>query len=276
MTTATKSKTNTKAKTTAKVEFKSELKAGEQRLMSRFINEAFTCDCSMNMRTKDAVMENFPLAIHVAKKYVRPGLDIEDLVQIAAIGLIKAAKKFNPKMNKRFSNYAVPTIDGEIRHYVRDFFYGIKISRKAVEINGRVQKYKENYIYRFGREATMTEVSKALKISVRSMENALQTVQAHYLVSLDAPVSSMSANRTSDASRLEDLVGTESKVDCMIEHASVEEALATLEYRDQLIMKDRFLRDLDQTEIAARYNITQAQVSRVIKASCEKLALSLN
>ena len=268
MATATKTKIATQVTT--------ELKAGEQRLMSHFINASFTADRSMTVRTKTAVMENFPLAIHVAKKYVRPGLDIEDLVQIAAIGLIKAAKKFNPKKNKRFSNYAVPTIDGEIRHYVRDFFYGIKISRKAVEINGRVQKYKENFVYRFGREATMVEVSKALKISVRSMENALQTVQAHYLVSLDAPVASMSANRTADTSRLEDLVGTESKVDLMIEQASLEEALATLEYRDQLIMKVRFLRDLDQTEIANRYNITQAQVSRVIKASCDKLAVALS
>lgn len=264
MATATKSKTNI------------ELKTGEKKLMSRFINEAFSADATMPKRTKEVVMDNFPLAIHVAKKYVRPGLDIEDLVQIAALGLIKAAKKFNPKMNKRFANYAVPTIDGEIRHYVRDFFYGIKISRKAVEINARVQRYKETFMYRFGREATLKEVSQALKISVRSIEHALQTVQVHYLVSLDSPISSMSANRTSDVSRLEDLVGTESRVDYILEQCSIQEALDSLEYRDSLIMKDRFVRDLDQTEIAARYGITQAQVSRIIKASCEKLALSLN
>lgn len=253
-----------------------ELKTGEKKLMAHFINEAFSVDCSIPKRTKVVVMDNFPLAIHVAKKYVRPGLDIEDLVQIAALGLIKAARKFNPKMNKRFANYAVPTIDGEIRHYVRDFFYGIKISRKAVEINARVQRYKETFMYRFGREATIKEVSQALKISLRTIENALQTVQVHYLVSLDAPVASMNANRTSDISRLEDLVGTESKVDRILEQCSMEEALDSLEYRDRLIMKDRFVRDLDQTEIADRYGITQAQVSRIIKASCDRLAGSMN
>jgi DNA-directed RNA polymerase specialized sigma subunit len=253
-----------------------ELKSGEKKLMSRFINDAFSSDVSLPKRTKDVVMENFPLAIHVAKKYVRPGLDISDLVQIAALGLIKAAKKFNPRMNKRFANYAVPTIDGEIRHYVRDFFYGIKISRKAVEINARIQRYKETFMYRFGREATPKEISQALKISLRSMENALQTIQVHYLVSLDAPVASMNANRVSDVSRLEDLIGTESRVDCILEQCSMDEALNTLEYRDRLIIKDRFVRDLDQTEIAERYGITQAQVSRIIKASCEKLAQSLN
>lgn len=253
-----------------------DLRTGEKKLMSRFINEAFSADNTLPKRTKEVVMENFPLAIHVAKKYVRPGLDIADLVQIAALGLIKAAKKFNPKMNKRFANYAVPTIDGEIRHYVRDYFYGIKISRKAVEINARVQRYKETFMYRFGREATLKEVAQALKISLRSIENSLQTVQVHYLVSLDAPVASMNANRVSDVSRLEDLVGTESRVDHILEQCSMEEALDSLEYRDRLIMKDRFVRDLDQTEIAERYGITQAQVSRIIKASCERLAQSLN
>ena len=245
-------------------------KNAEKRIISRLVNSSM--QKGLSKEKVRLVLENFPLAVYMAKKYVRRDVDIQDLVQVAAIGLIKAVKKYNPSRKGKLSYYAVPTIDGELKHFIRDNCFGIRVSRKCVEINSRIQKYREEYLYKHGREATRVEIAKKFKLKKHMLDKITQTVNAHYLASLDAPVS---ASGRECFVRLEDLIGGDCFSEDMLEKEGLAEAIRLLNPRDQLIMKYHFLREFSQDAIAARFKITQAQVSRVIKHACSKIAIAM-
>ncbi|MDR1997100.1 MAG: sigma-70 family RNA polymerase sigma factor [Candidatus Margulisbacteria bacterium] len=248
-----------------------ELKDTHKKIVSKLINDSM--QSYLSREKKELVVANFPLAVYLAKKYVRRDVDIQDLVQVAAIGLIKAVKKYNPSRRAKLSYYAVPTIDGELKHFIRDNCYGIRVSRKCVELNARIQKFRENFLYKHGREATRAETAKAFRLKVRALDRITQTVNAHYLASLDAPVKN---NSGKDAFvRLEEIIGCDGFSETILEREGLAEALHTLNSRDQLIMKYHFMREFSQDEIATRFRITQAQVSRVLKSACHKVALAL-
>jgi RNA polymerase sigma factor (sigma-70 family) len=247
-----------------------ELKNTEKKIIARLVSGSF--GSGLSQIKNQLVIDNLPLAIYLAKKYVRKDVDIQDLVQVAAIGLIKAVKKYNPSRKIKLSYYAVPTIDGELRHYIRDNCYSIRVSRKYVELNARIQKYREEFIYQNGREATRKEISQKFKLKINVLDKITTTIGAHYTASLDAPISN---NNKSDSIRLEDVIGGNNFTDDIIEKESLKAAIQSLNLRDQQIVKDHFIRECSQSDIARRFRITQAQVSRVLRNSCQKLAFAL-
>jgi RNA polymerase sigma-B factor len=246
-----------------------ELKQSEKSIITKLVNGVF----SKNKASKEQmIMANFPLAVHVAKKYFGLGESYKDLIQVAAIGLIKAVRNFEPKMKINFATYAVPTIEGEIKHYLRDNAINIKLPRKYLELGMRLEKYRKEFLYKHGREITNLELSKALKVKLHDIEEATITLNAHKIISLDAPVYSIAgANNRETLSTLENILGSESQISRMVELNGLREALDTLSKRDRAIIKDHFFRDMKQDVIALKYEITQAQVSRILKSSCEKM-----
>ena len=248
-----------------------QLKKTEKRIIAKLINGSF--GSGLSREKNRLVMENLPLAIYMAKKYVRKDADIQDLVQVAAIGLIKAVKKYNPSRRTKLSYYAIPTIDGELKHYIRDNCYSIRVSRKCVELNARIQKFREEFLYLNGREATRVEIAKKFKLKLSMLDKITQTVNAHYMASLDAPVGN---NGYRDGYiRLEEVIGRSCFTEDILEREGFSEALRALNLRDQMIIRYHFVRERSQAEIARHFKITQAQVSRVIRNSCQKIALAL-
>ncbi|GBR77446.1 RNA polymerase sigma factor [Candidatus Termititenax dinenymphae] len=268
MTVATKSREKVSAKLSQEEIL--ELKNAEKKIISKLINGSMG---GLSKEKNKLIMENLPLAIYLAKKYIRKDADIQDLVQVAAIGLIKAVKKYNPSRKTKLSYYAIPTIDGELKHYIRDNCYSIRVSRKCVELNARIQKFREEFLYTHGREATRTETAKKFKLKLKTLAKITQTVGAHYISSLDAPVGN---NGTKDGFvRLEEVIGSNTFSDDILEREGLLEALRALNQRDQMIIKYHFVRDCSQADIAKHFKITQAQVSRVIRNSCRKIATAL-
>ncbi|MDR2431694.1 MAG: sigma-70 family RNA polymerase sigma factor [Candidatus Margulisbacteria bacterium] len=248
-----------------------ELKSIHKKIIAKLINGSLKTQ--LNIEKRRIVEENFPLAVYMAKKYMRRDVDIQDLVQVAAVGLIKAVRKYNPARRGKLSCYAIPTIDGELKHFIRDNCYGIRVSRKCVELNARIQKYREEFLYKHGREASRAEIARRFKLKKKALDKITQTVNAHYLASLDAPVKN---NNGKEAFvRLEEVIGCDGFTDNMLEREGLHEALYLLSPRDQLILKYHFFREFSQDQIAARFRITQAQVSRIIKSACRKVALAL-
>ncbi|GBR76010.1 RNA polymerase sigma factor SigB [Candidatus Termititenax persephonae] len=248
-----------------------QLKNTEKKIIAKLVSGSL--GGGLSPEKNQLVMENFPLAIYMAKKYVRKDVDIQDLVQVAAIGLIKAVKKYNPSRKTKLSYYAIPTIDGELKHYIRDNCYSIRVSRKCVELNARIQKFREDFLYTNGREVTRTEIAKKFKLKLKTLDKIIQTVNAHYLTSLDAPVGS--TGHKDSFIRLEEIVGGGCFTEDILEREGLVEALRALNLRDQMIIKYHFVSERSQADIAKRFNITQAQVSRVIRNSCQKIALAL-
>jgi RNA polymerase sigma factor (sigma-70 family) len=247
-----------------------ELKNTEKKIIAKLVSGSL--GGGLTKEKNQLVMENLPLAIYMAKKYIRNDIDIQDLVQVAAIGLIKSVRKYNPSRKVRLSYYAVPTIDGELRHYIRDNCYSIRVSRKCVELNARIQKFREEFIYQNGREATRLEIAKKFKFKLKMLDKIMQTMGAHYLTSLDTPISH---NNKSDSIRLEDMIGSNNFADAILEKEDLQTALQALNLRDRQIIKDHFMRECSQSDIAKRFCITQAQVSRVLKRACQKIALTM-
>lgn len=247
------------------------LKESEKNIISRLVTGVF----SKNKNNKEQmILANFPLAVHVAKKYFGLGESYKDLIQVAAIGLIKAVRNFEPKMKINFATYAVPTIEGEIKHYLRDNAINIKLPRKYLELGMRLEKYRKEFLYKHGREITNQELAKALKIKLQEIEEATITLNAHKIISLDAPVYSIAgANNRETLASLENILGSESQINRMVELNGLREAMDTLTQRDRAIIKDHFYRDMKQDVIALKYEITQAQVSRIIKSACEKMKI---
>jgi RNA polymerase sigma factor (sigma-70 family) len=248
-----------------------ELKRTEKRLISKLVTGYFDNGRKISQEKTQIIIDNFPLAVHMAKKFYRAEYDIQDLVQVAAIGLIKAVKKYNVNMKTRLSHYAIPTIEGEIKHYLRDNFYSIKVSRKCLELNAKLQKFREEHLYNHGREATVTEIAKKFKMKEREVTRVMDSVKIHNTVSLDEPIGSIRRVYGSSATRLEEVVSGSNNIDRMLEIEGLNEAIGSLTLRDQQIIKDAFIRELGQTDIASRYNITQAQVSRILKSACQKM-----
>jgi RNA polymerase sigma factor (sigma-70 family) len=265
-------KENTKTRERLSTKDILKFKKAEKNIISKLVTKSICKNQKTSKKKLEMTVANFPLAVHIAKKYYRKGVMIEDLIQVAAIGLIKGVAKFDERLNIKFATYVIPTIEGEVRHYLRDNVYGIRLSRKAVELNATLQKYKENFLYTNGREATYAELAKAFKMRQAEVIRVIETVRAHTIISLDAPVYAASARGdNSRLSRLEDMIGHDSKVELMIEQDGLHEALGALAPREQIIVKDRFMREMKQEEIAAKHNITQAQVSRILQTACNKL-----
>ena len=201
------------------------------------------------------VEENAGLVYSVAKRFVGRGVDMEDLIQIGSIGLIKAVDKFDLSYDVRFSTYAVPMIAGEIKRYLRDDGL-LKVSRSLKENYYRVYKKREELEYSLGREPMITELSKALEMPV---EDLVMTMEAAAEVeSLQKSVYQGENNEISLSDKLAHRI-------------LLEELLAHLDKRERQLICMRYFQDMTQMEVAAEFGISQVQVSRLEKRILNRL-----
>jgi RNA polymerase sigma factor (sigma-70 family) len=120
------------------------------------------------------VEDHIALAGFIAKKYLGSREPYEDLVQIGVEGLIKAAARFNKGYGVKFSTYAGPTIEGEIRHYLRDKVSGVKVSRKLLELNGKIRKFVNQFEQTNGYTPQTKQIAKAMKMKETKLVKAIK------------------------------------------------------------------------------------------------------
>jgi RNA polymerase sigma-B factor len=225
---------------------------------------------------RDELVERFmPLAHSLARRYMGAREPLEDLQQVADLGLLKAIDRFEPEQGNAFSSFAVPTILGELKRYFRDHGWSVHVPRGAQEAALAVERAQQQLSGVGGSSPSISELAEHLGWSVEQVLDALEAGSAHHSVSLDAPTDSEDGDRQTLG---ESLGGADPRLEGLEESLSFAGALHTLSEREQRVVALRFGADMTQSEIATAIGVSQMQVSRIlrraIKALREELAAS--
>jgi RNA polymerase sigma-B factor len=209
-----------------------------------------------------------PLADHVASHFGRRGESLEDLTQVARLGLMNAVNRFDPSKGPSFIGFAVPTMMGEVRRYFRDFSWGMRVPRRLRELHVQIGRTTAELAQKLGRAPTATELSQQLEVPREEVVECLIAGDAYRLESIDAPVGAGNSGTV----RLADSIGS---VDPRIEHITNREAVralvAALPEREREVLHLRFFESMTQSQIADRIGVSQMQVSRILAGTLQCL-----
>ena len=210
-----------------------------------------------------------PLVRSLARRYASRGEHFDDLVQVGAIGLIKAIDRFDLSRGVELTTYATPNIVGEIKRYFRDKGWSVRVPRGLQELNIRLNKVIDELVPKLQRSPTINELAEAANATPEEVLEALETSQAYNSVSLQASPNGESGEE--DAGLIDYLGGEEEAYDTMEDRTTLAPGFAKLDKRERYILHLRFFEGLTQSQIAERVGISQMHVSRLIRRSLEKL-----
>jgi RNA polymerase sigma-B factor len=218
---------------------------------------------------RDELVSRFlPLARQLARRYQRGNEPLDDLVQVASIGLVKAVDRFDPERGTAFSSYAVPTILGELKRYFRDSGWAVHVPRGMQERVMTVNQAIGRLSRTLGRSPTASEISDETGLEPELVLEALEAGIAYDAVSLDTPRTS----EEEDGDTYADTMGAIDERFELIEYTSaIGPTIRALPPRDRLVLKLRFEEDLTQLEIAERIGVSQMHVSRLIRRALKRL-----
>jgi RNA polymerase sigma-B factor len=219
---------------------------------------------------EELVTRFMPLARSLARRYAGGSEPLDDLIQVANLGLVKAVDGFDPRLGRRFTTYAVPTILGELRRHFRDRVWIVRLPRGLGELTLELDRATEALAEQLGRSPTPAEIADELGISVERAVEGLVADHARRISSLDAP--RLRSNATS-------MTVGDTVADRDLGFDRVEADLAAqateLEDREREVLRLRFHDGLTQREIGARIGVSQMQVSRVSRRALRKLLNSV-
>ena len=217
---------------------------------------------------RELIERYMPLARSLALRYRRASEPLDDLIQVASVGLVKAVDRWDPGRGLAFSSYAVPTILGELRRYFRDSTWDVRPARDMQELCLAVEEARDALWVDLGRSPTVADLAKHLDRAPEQVMEALQASDGRSLRSLDAPVH----EDEGDSASAGDLIGDHDPGYARVEAvATIEQMTAILDDRAREILRLRFEEDMLQSEIAARVGCSQMHVSRIIRSSLERL-----
>jgi RNA polymerase sigma-B factor len=222
-----------------------------------------------DLAAREELIRRFlPLARRLARRYERASEPLEDLVQVASVGLMKAIDRFETDHGAGFSSYAVPTILGELKRHFRDAGWALHVPRGMQERVLKVNETVEHLSSELGRSPSPQQVADELHLSVEEVLEAMEAAAAYDTVSLDAPLRSSD----DDWSTFADSVGeTDGRFDLIEHSATLGRTLRAMPERERSILYLRFAEGLTQVEIAERIGISQMHVSRLIRRALERL-----
>jgi RNA polymerase sigma-B factor len=222
-----------------------------------------------DLHARELLVERYlPLARRLARRYQHTDEPIEDLIQVASVGLLKAVDRFDSSREVMFSSYAVPTILGELKRHFRDRTWSVRVPRDLQELALRVDQTVTRLSLGKRRMPSVGEVARAVKASEEQVLEALEAMGAYRASSLDAP-RSMREEETESAA--EALGHDDQGFDRAEERATLEPLLGRISSREQAVLRLRFGEDLTQAEIGARIGVSQMQVSRLIRQALARL-----
>ncbi len=215
---------------------------------------------------EELVRRFMPLARSLALRYRRQTESLDDLVQVAGLGLVKAVDRFDPGHERGFAAYAVPTILGELRRHFRDHVWNVRLPRGLGEVTMKVDEATSRLTEELGRFPTPTEIAHRLGISVEDVLEALEAGHARRTLSLDAP---RRADDDEAQSGLDTIGGADSGYDRV--EAQLASGTADLDEREWAVLRMRFVDELTQQEIGRRLGVSQMQISRISRQALWKL-----
>ncbi|HSZ70174.1 MAG TPA: SigB/SigF/SigG family RNA polymerase sigma factor [Solirubrobacteraceae bacterium] len=225
-------------------------------------------------RAREQLIERYmPLARRLARRYQRAEEPLEDLVQVACLGLIKAIDRFDIQREVVFSSYAVPTILGELKRHFRDRTWSVRVPRDLQELALKVDRAVTRLSIGKHRSPSVGEIAAAVGATEEQVLEALEAAGAYRAGSLDAP---RIAQGEQDGESLADTLGEEESGFAHAEQrATLEPLLARISTRERVVLELRFGQDLTQAEIGERIGVSQMQVSRLIRQALARLRAGL-
>jgi RNA polymerase sigma-B factor len=223
---------------------------------------------------REALVHRFlPLARSLARRYANSSVPNDDLAQVASLALLKAVDRFDPQRGYGFEAFAVPTILGELRRYFRDAAWAVHVARGAKERAHDVQEATEHLFASNGRSPTVQQLAQFLELSQEEVLDALQASESFVASSLDAPLQSCEEDGdTTLGGRL----GAEDSAYERVENVSaLSSAIAHLSEKERDLLRMRFGAGMTQVQIGCRLGVSQMQVSRLLRATLERLRLGL-
>jgi RNA polymerase sigma-B factor len=223
-----------------------------------------------DQRAREELVERFmPLARKLARRYQGAREPLEDLVQVASLGLVKAIDRFESNRGTAFSSFAVPTILGELKRYFRDLGWAIHVPRGAQERALRVEEVQRKLTSEHGRAPTVPELAGYMELSIEEVLDALEAAAAHHAISLDTPRD----DGEGETGTLADAFGEEDERFEQVEAGvSIAEAAGHLSERERRVLALRFVEDQTQTQIAEIVGVSQMQVSRILRRALSQLS----
>jgi RNA polymerase sigma-B factor len=210
-----------------------------------------------------------PLVRALARKFLRPSVQLEDLVQCGWIALIGAVDRFDPSHGTKFSTYAVHCMVGEIKRYFRDKTWSVKVPRYLQELSQAATAMEETLYRELRREPTVEEIAARLGVREEEILQAMEVGRAYQPANLDdRPVGADGQ----DAYSLADTLGApDAELEGIVENAALNQALSLLDDRRQWILRQRFFYSRSQQDLADELGISQMHVSRLERSGLQKL-----
>jgi RNA polymerase sigma-B factor len=249
------------------------LAADRTRARALFVQlNALPEDDSQRARLRDELVElHLPLVEYLARRFRNRGEMLDDLVQVATIGLIKSVDRFDLERGVEFSTYATPTIVGEIKRHFRDKGWAIRVPRRLQELKLALTKATSELSQKNGRAPTVAELAGHLGLSEEEVLEGLESANAYSAVSLDAP-----DGGDDDSPAVADSLGMVDEALEGVEYReSLKPLLAQLPPRERRIIMLRFFANMTQSQIGEEVGISQMHVSRLLTRTLTQLRAGL-
>jgi RNA polymerase sigma-B factor len=222
-----------------------------------------------DVSAREKLIEQYmPLVRSLARRYSYRGEQLEDLVQIGAIGLIKAIDRFDVSRGVELTTYATPNIIGEIKRHFRDKGWSVRVPRGLQELNVQLARLVEQLTVQLGRSPTIPELAAAAGVQEEEVLEALESGRAYSSVSLSA---AGGGDDDDELDPLESLGEEEHEYQVSEDRVVLEPGFRVLDERERTILHLRFFKGLTQSQIAQQIGISQMHVSRLIRRSLDKI-----
>ena len=237
---------------------------GDDRVLLRRYHE------EGDLAAREQLIEQYmSLVRSLARRYSYRGEQLDDLVQIGAIGLIKAIDRFDVNRGVELTTYATPNIIGEIKRHFRDKGWSVRVPRGLQELNVQLSKLIEEQTVELGRSPTIPELAKAAGAEEEEVLEALESGRAYSSVSLST--GGGGGEEDGELDPLESLGADEPQYEVSEDRAVLAPGFRVLDERERRILHLRFFRGLTQSQIAQQVGISQMHVSRLIRRALEKI-----
>ncbi|PZS39640.1 MAG: B/F/G family RNA polymerase sigma-70 factor [Pseudonocardiales bacterium] len=212
-------------------------------------------------RQRDRLISGYlPVAEHIARRFAGRGEPLDDLIQVATVGLINAVDRFEPARGSHFLSFAVPTITGEVRRHFRDHGWSTRVPRRLKDLHLAIRRTLAELSQQLGRAPKPSEIAQRLRIPVSEVIEGLQAGEAYRSSSLDEMLGD------GDGFTLGEFIGgLDDELTLIDDREALRPLLAELAPREQMILMLRFFHQLTQTQIAEQVGISQMHVSRVLR-----------
>ena len=220
-------------------------------------------------RARSSSRDILDLARHLARRYQRAAVGVEDIEQVASLALVKAIDAFDLTRGTRFSSYAVPCISGALKRHFRDHAWAVRVPAGLQDLALRIQRHQDYAAATTGHRPTVAEIADSEGVEVEDVVEARLVQRAYRAKLLSQPVESDDGD--DELSLLDALGEPDAELERVVDRAALDARLAQLDQDARLAVELYYREELTQTEIADRLGCSQMQISRIIRGALVQL-----